>query len=530
MTTDDAKAEAGQILDEAGIPALPVFPDPSNPMAVARQFAARYAHEGRSTLLRWCDQWMTWNGHRWVEGEHKLIRADLYKCLEHAWYEAGGGDDDEKKMHKWRPNRKSVGNVLEALEAVSQIPGAVTPPAWLIDDPPVPAGPLVTCTNGLMHAGERKLYGPLTPDYFTLVSVPFAYDEQAPEPERWLEFLGQLWPGDDDSIVLLQDWFGYVLSGRTDLHKIVALIGPSRSGKGTIARVITALLGRNVIGPTLASLGSQFGLMPLMGKPLAVISDARLGRANEHVVVERLLSLSGEDMLTVDRKYKEPWTGTLPTRIMILSNEVPRFTDSSAAIADRFVILRMTQSWLGRENTRLTGSLLEELPGILNWALDGLARLDQRGRFAEPGSSADAKATLRDVVSPISVFLQDCAVTRCRHAVPCRHEVVVDHLYRRYQEWCEDNRQHAGSKTTWAKDLLAAVPALHRVRAGREWQPSPGSVLTGVEAAFVKRAKRPYLYTGIRLRLDDWPDDPEDDPEEEPVADPRERCPAPAQR
>ena len=59
---------------------------------------------------------------------------------------------------------------------------------------------------------------------------------------------------------------------------MLLLIGPTRSGKGTIARMLTALIGSgHVAGPTLASLGTNFGLSPLLGKPLAIISDARLG-------------------------------------------------------------------------------------------------------------------------------------------------------------------------------------------------------------------------------------------------------------
>ena len=88
-----------------------------------------------------------------------------------------------------------------------------------------------------------------------------------------------------------------MLSGRTDLHKILLLVGPTRAGKGAIARVLAALVGKgNVAGPTLASLGTNFGLSPLLGKPLAVVSDARLGAGNAHQVVERLLSISGEDL------------------------------------------------------------------------------------------------------------------------------------------------------------------------------------------------------------------------------------------
>ena len=56
---------------------------------------------------------------------------------------------------------------------------------------------------------------------------------------------------------------------------MLLLIGPTRAGKGVIARVLKALVGRgNYAGPTLASLGTNFGLSPLIGKPLAIVSDA----------------------------------------------------------------------------------------------------------------------------------------------------------------------------------------------------------------------------------------------------------------
>jgi putative DNA primase/helicase len=106
--------------------------------------------------------------------------------------------------------------------------------------------------------------------------VPFPYDPDATAP-AWEGFLAQLWPDDPASITALQEWFGYVISGRTDQQKILLMVGPSRSGKGTIARVLKSLVGKeNLAGPTLAGLGTNFGLATLVGKPLAVISDARL--------------------------------------------------------------------------------------------------------------------------------------------------------------------------------------------------------------------------------------------------------------
>ena len=50
-----------------------------------------------------------------------------------------------------------------------------------------------------------------------------------------------------DAIDVLGEWFGYVISGRLDLHKILLMVGPTRGGKGAIARVLTALIGRPML-------------------------------------------------------------------------------------------------------------------------------------------------------------------------------------------------------------------------------------------------------------------------------------------
>src|SRR5262249_10365494 len=151
----------------------------------------------------------------------------------------------------------------------------------------------------------------------------------------------------------LRQWFGYVLSGDTSQQKILMTVGPKRSGKSTIARVLTALLGKhNVTGATLASLTKNFGLQSWIDKPLAIIADARI-REQQMPVVERLLSISGEDTQPVDRKYKEAIDATLPTRIMLLSNELPKLSDPSGAVASRFVILETRRSFYGHEDREL---------------------------------------------------------------------------------------------------------------------------------------------------------------------------------
>ncbi|MGV9624842.1 DNA primase family protein [Streptomyces tendae] len=435
------------------------LPPPSNPLAVARRLLPDWQTEdGQLVCRRWRASWMRWTGTCWREMDDAQIRAAMYTRLEHAVFQAPG-KDGQPEARDWAPTKQKIGNLLDALGAITLLPTDTDAPAWIDDhdDTGQDHGPIVACDNGLLRIRDRALL-PHGPGFFNLVSVPFAYDPHATAP-TWERFLAQIWPDAPDAIAALQEWFGYVLSGRTDQQKILLVVGPSRSGKGTIARVLKMLVGKeNLAGPTLAGLGTNFGLSTLVGKPLAVISDARLSGNDNSQVVERLLTISGEDTIDIDRKYRQPWTGKLPTRLMILSNELPHFGDSSGVIARRFVLLNMTVSWLGKEDPTLTDKLIAEMPGIINWALDGLARLEATGRITEPVSSREAVTTMQDTASPTSAFLRE----RCAVGPACT--VPVDNLWAAWREWAEDNGVRAGNKQVFGRNLLSVVPQLNRTR------------------------------------------------------------------
>jgi putative DNA primase/helicase len=439
-------------------------------MDVARVLSKNmYVHDEGPTLRHWRGGWWQWQSAHWVEVEHRAIAAVAYRFTEHAEYENDG------KTETWTPNRYKIANLIDALAAINHISENTAMPGWLNENDY--DGLIVATGNGLLDLGRRRLL-PHSPLFWNSTSVPFAYDSAAHTPRRWLSFLAELWPEDDASIDALQEWFGYVISGRLDLHKILLLVGPTRAGKGVISRILGALVGTgNVAGPTLSSLNGDFGLAPLLGKSLAVVSDARLNGRGAHTVVERLLSISGEDTLTVNRKYREQWTGKLPTRIMLCSNELPQLGDASYAIAGRFVPLLLTRSWLGREDHALELALREELPGILNWALAGLERLSRKTGFTRPPGADDAMVALQDLASPIAAFVRD----RCVRGH--EHEVAVDTLYADYRTWAEDNGHTRSTKQVFGRDLRAAIPGLRIARVG------------GHESA-----ERERVYQGVGLR------------------------------
>jgi putative DNA primase/helicase len=429
---------------------LALLSSPKAPMAVAREFVERRClHDANTLTLRyWCGSWWSWRITHWAETDDRAIRALLYVFTEHADFLDGKGPKP------WRPNRGKIADLLEALSAVVIMPAAVeTQPCWLDGRE---TGTIVAVGNGLLDIASRRLHAH-TPLYFNQTAVPFDYDHGAREPVQWLAFLGEIWPQEPKAIDVLAEWFGYVISGRLDLHKILLMCGPTRGGKGVIARMETALVGqRNVAGPTLHSLGDQFGLQPLLGKSLAIISDARFVGKNSNVVVERLLSISGEDALTVGRKYRDAYTGKLPTRLHVISNELPKLGDASTAVVGRLVLLLLTRSWLGKEDHALEQRLRGELAAILNWALAGLERLtgDNKNCFTHLQSTDEAMAAMRDLASPVAAFAREkCTV----HATK---EVGVDELYAAFKTWCEANEYPKSSKQIFGRDLRAAVPSI----------------------------------------------------------------------
>lgn len=404
-----------------------------------------FYHEGRMVV---------WRDNRYIEIEDAELNKRLLAWL-HQAVRYRAGHDGELVLADFEANPTTVKAALESVRSYTFLP-SVRAPAWLgdADDRPPPEE-IVACRTGLLHLPTMRSIEP-TPTFYTNCAIDFDHDPQAPEPTQWHSFLHQLFDGDLESLDLLQEWFGYCLVGDTRQQKMLLMVGPKRSGKGTVARVLRRLVGEvNACGPTTSSLASNFGLQPLLGKSLAIVSDARFHGENIITTVERLLCITGEDPITVDRKHLPAVTLPLSVRFMFLSNELPRFNDASGALAGRFLILKLTESFYGREDVKLTEKLFEELPGILNWAIEGWQRLRERGHFVMPASVTAVVQELEDLGSPVGAFVRE----ECTVGVGQR--VYIDDLYRAWRDCCERNgRKAIGSVHTFGRDLIAAVPGI----------------------------------------------------------------------
>jgi putative DNA primase/helicase len=473
-----------------------------SPHRLAQLFARRVNHPDGLRLQFWRDRFYWWDGCAYREIPEKEIRAEvtnfiagemlrLHRLALMAYGmrqasnsgdggEGGGGGGSGSGKGPPKPihvTTSLVNNVLQALSGIALLTARDVPeqPAWIAGAirPEWPAKEVLPARNALIHLpslviGNHDAVIDPTPTFFSTIALSYDYQRAAQPPTNWTAFLDQIWQGDQEAIDTLQEWMGFLLIPDTSIQKILMLTGPPRSGKGTICKVIESLVGdENVVNPTLNSLTTQFGLEPLIGKSVAIITDARVDRHMQTTTaVERLLSISGNDKQSVSRKMISTMDSRLATRFMIVSNLVPQLQDPSGAIASRMIFLNLKAGFLGREVRNLAENLLlPELPGILRWAIEGWARLRERGHFIQPESGMAEKESMEDMASPISEFVKECCEIGNDDM---RHCVSRGEMFAAWQAWCQSQGiGRAGNQSKFGRDLRSVVPNLtnfqHRI-------------------------------------------------------------------
>lgn len=409
-----------------------------------------YSSEEGYKLVHYADEFFIHVGTHYESIEEATIRSKIYAFLEKC-----------KKVGKqgalvpFNPSPATVSGALDAVTALVHLPNHpnTKPPIWLeaYAATKPDASKLVSLKNGIFHL-EDSILIPHSLGFFTQNSLPFAYDQNAKCPQ-WDAFLKSVWPEDQESIDCLQEMFGYILSGDTRQQKFFNIIGPRRSGKGTINKVLVSLLGQhNTVAPELGELCDTFGLQPWLGKLLASFTDARAPERNRSAVVSQLLRIVGGDTITVNRKNKESWNGYLPTRIVIYSNEVLQLTENSNALTGRMIVFKMTKSFFNKEDTDLSHKLDQELGGIFNWAMEGLRRrLARGGHFIQPESGKSYHKLMEDLGNPIGSFVEDAIVFDPTGVV--RKEDV----FTCYKRWAIKKSMVPGTEQAFKRRFLAAT-------------------------------------------------------------------------
>ena len=417
--------------------------------------------------------------------EEVALEADVRDFLSRAKCRVFNKKNKRWDVEPFNPNMHDIAELIDALRHIRhRARDKYAPPCWFDDDhADMPAYECISFPNGILHLPTGKFIE-ATPAYFTLNAVEFDYDAKATCP-LWVETLGQWWPEKGKEAALLQELFGYLVSTETWAQKIPFMLGVPRSGKGVTSRVLVKLIGKaNTTSTSLHSLGGEFGRQALIGKQLALIAETKLSRKdNEGAITGYLLSISGEDSQSINRKNKDFWEGKLSVRFLWLGNKMPTFADDGTALGNRLIILRMTNSFLGKEDYALEGKLHAELPGIMNWAINGWKSLKKRRHFEETDAGNEAKEDFIRLASPTLSFVEDL----CEFVDS--GDVGKEELYSAFKAWCRDQNRYAESAAQFSENLMACGKG--RVASFRPKVNGDGEA----------DAKRPRKWRGIKLKI-----------------------------
>jgi putative DNA primase/helicase len=269
----------------------------------------------------------------------------------------------------------------------------------------------------------------------------------------------------------LQLMFGDSISPNRTLEKIFVVSGPRRSGKGCIQEALKAACGEDAVAtPSFFDLGDRFGLVSFLGKSLAIFSDAHMGHMTDGArVTEVLKVISGGDAVTVRDLHTAPQTNVkIGCRFWIFVNDMMRLTDSSGALAGRFVIWPMLRSFFDSEEGDVKRGIMGEGAGIAVWALCGYVELFGMKRPAiEMGGMARTIADeFAGSSSVIISFLRECCV--CTEGADGRVEVKYDptywepfgEVYNVYRRHCERQGNQPVANNRFVAQLRPHVPLI----------------------------------------------------------------------
>ena len=449
--------------------------------AVGKKFLdAKYTLDGVPILRSYKGNWVNWHRNKYNVLPMDMLKGELYRYLDGKQYIFEGPKGQEIKPY--RATSQKVRDIFDALTA--WCPVTQDPPVWLDDAEHPNPRDLIAFQNGILDVndyieGRDTLHNP-DPNLFSLNVFPYNYDSGITS-DMWDNFLSETFSGDESSIRLLQQWFGYQCVADTTLEKLMFFIGRPRSGKSTILEAMTGMLGaEQCVSTDFQSLASSFGRAPLVGKLSTILGDAKTPRSTEaDAALETILRIVGGDAVHINQKFQVAYTAHLITRFTVAMNDLPSFTDHARALAARTNVLNFPNSWLGREDFTLKTRLKKEAAQgkLINFALRGLKDLRQSGVFVVPGSSADTLTQMIELTSPVTTFVTEC----CNVGPDC--SVSLTMMFEAWQRWCAVNGYKPGVKTQFGRWLMQACPGIGHSR-------------NRIDSALA------YVYTGIALQ--DW--------------------------
>ena len=391
------------------------------------------------------DRWIGHNPHHAHGlGEWRRYEAGTWPTVSETSVKAEISDVIEKAKPE---GVKPTASILSSVAELTRIKVYVPDERWDADPD------ILVCRNGALRISAGELLSH-RPEHYATSAVPYDY-EAGSVPAYWRLFLRNTLP---TAAAFLQEFAGYALTTNMAHELAVWLFGPPGSGKSTFLAGLQAMLGHRAGLLGLAELErSRFTLADLPGKTLVVASE----QPSSYLASTNTLNaiISGEP-LQVERKYRDPFTVIPRAKVCWAMNELPRVADANSGLFRRVKVVSFPGLPEEDRDPELKRHIEQEGAGILNWALEGLHRLKDRGYFDIPEGIQDATKQFRTNNDVPALFVED----RC--AKGPEFQIQAARLYREYKYWCEENGHRPQSSTRLADDWRRLGFERRRTKAG----------------------------------------------------------------
>lgn len=265
-----------------------------------------------------------------------------------------------------------------------------------------------------------------------MTKLPITHDEIA-IPHSFIAWMEQVLGDDGEMHRHVWEVIGYMLMTGNPLQKIILLYGEGGNGKGTLLRVLRMMLGKdNYSSISMHQLvDDRFATSGLYGRIANISGDLSSRFLSDPQILKEI---TGGDSITASRKFGHSFEFVPYAVPIFASNEFFRTSDNSIGWRRRWEVIDFNKRVEG-QGAFSEQVLFDDIPGIFNFAMTGLRRLMERGRFDPPAVAREATTRLHDAADPFMMWLdEDDAV----HQGPDESSASSD-VYKRYAGWCRRN-------------------------------------------------------------------------------------------
>ena len=344
----------------------------------------------------------------------------------------------------------------------------------------------IAVKNGLLDLnkaaeGDGDAIRPLKPEDYALARLPVEYDPEA--SGEWREFVADVVEG--EMIDAVQEYVGYCLHRGSSFDRSLLLVGGGANGKSTFLNTVGTMLGEdNTSNVSPYDFGDKPSLAELHGN-LANVSADLAGGSLQGKNLGNFKKLTGGDSLTAKRLYQDPFEFKYHGGMLFAANEVPDVpvSDDDAAFWRRWIVVHFNNYFpegSDKRDPHLEDRLQqpENLSALLNWAVEGWARLMDQGEFTNvPSMPDETRRKWQRWGDSIEEFLSDVA-TRDTDA----ENISTGEAYRVYRSWCRENDRDAVGRqkfTSRCKDAESDLGYTTSIRTDRSPTPVRGYAAFG---------------------------------------------------